>query len=209
MENTELLVGLTPLDIITNSTVGTTICLVKLCFDQDVEVVITDADTICAFPEIIDIVGDVKALIGKPLTVSSVRHEYVFGTNTDLSIIEDVRLREIIANTGAYKADRVGKSPKSLTDLEEVKFTVFELANEDVSVLITMVVYSHFCDPMFVYSHFGDPSYLAMYVASDPEVLCKEPYYWEEITGRDFESMIEHPIEERLDDFVMVSAKIN
>ncbi len=199
MENTELLVGLTPLDIITNSTVGTTICLVKLCFDQDVEVVITDADTICAFPEIIDIVGDVKALIGKPLTVSSVRHEYVFGTNTDLSIIEDVRLREIIANTGAYKADRVGKSPKSLTDLEEVKFTVFELANEDVSVLITMVVYSHSCDP----------SYLAMYVASDPEVLCKEPYYWEEITGRDFESMIEHPIEERLDDFVMVSAKIN
>ena len=199
MENTELLVGLTPLDIITNSTVGTTICLVKLCFDQDVEVVITDADTICAFPEIIDIVGDVKALIGKPLTVSSVRHEYVFGTNTDLGIIEDVRLREIIANTGAYKADRVGKSPKSLTDLEEVKFTVFELANEDVSVLITMVVYSHSCDP----------SYLAMYVASDPEVLCKEPYYWEEITGRDFESMIEHPIEERLDDFVMVSAKIN
>lgn len=199
MENTELLVGLTPLDIITNSTVGTTICLVKLCFDQDVEVVITDADTICAFPEIIDIVGDVKALIGKPLTVSSVRHEYVFGTNTDLSIIEDVRLREIIANTGAYKADRVGKSPKSLTDLEEVKFTVFELANEDVSVLITMVVYSHSCDP----------SYLAMYVASDPEVLCKEPYYWEEITGRDFESMIEHPIEERLDDFVMISAKIN
>lgn len=199
MENTELLVGLTPLDIITNSTVGTTICLVKLCFDQDVEVVITDADTICAFPEIIDIVGDVKALIGKPLTVSSVRHEYVFGTNTDLSIIEDVRLREIIANTSAYKADRVGKSPKSLTDLEEVKFTVFELANEDVSVLITMVVYSHSCDP----------SYLAMYVASDPEVLCKEPYYWEEITGRDFESMIEHPIEERLDDFVMVSAKIN
>ena len=199
MENTELLVGLTPLDIMTNSTVGTTICLVKLCFDQDVEVVITDADTICAFPEIIDIVGDVKALIGKPLTVSSVRHEYVFGTNTDLSIIEDVRLREIIANTGAYKADRVGKSPKSLTDLEEVKFTVFELANEDVSVLITMVVYSHSCDP----------SYLAMYVASDPEVLCKEPYYWEEITGRDFESMIEHPIEERLDDFVMVSAKIN
>ncbi len=199
MENTELLVGLTPLDIITNSTVGTTICLVKLCFDQDVEVVITDADTICAFPEIIDIVGDVKALIGKPLTVSSVRHEYVFGTNTDLSIIEDVRLREIIANTGAYKADRVGKSPKSLTDLEEVKFTVFELANEDVSVLITMVVYSHSCDP----------SYLAMYVASDPEVLCKEPYYWEEITGRDFESMIEHPIEERLDDFVMISSKIN
>ena len=199
MENTELLVGLTPLDIITNSTVGTTICLVKLCFDQDVEVVITDADTICAFPEIIDIVGDVKALIGKPLTVSSVRHEYVFGTNTDLSIIEDVRLREIIANTGAYKADRVGKSPKSLTDLEEVKFTVFELANEDVSVLITMVVYSHFCDP----------SYLAMYVASDPEVLCKEICHWEEITGRDFESMIEHPIEERLDDFVMVSAKIN
>lgn len=199
MENTELLVGLTPLDIITNSTVGTTICLVKLCFDQDVEVVITDADTICAFPEIIDIVGDVKALIGKPLTVSSVRHEYVFGTNTDLSIIEDVRLREIIANTSAYKADRVGKSPKSLTDLEEVKFTVFELANEDVSVLITMVVYSHSCDP----------SYLAMYVASDPEVLCKEPYYWEEITGRDFESMIEHPIEERLDDFVMISAKIN
>ena len=199
MENTELLVGLTPLDIITNSTVGTTICLVKLCFDQDVEVVITDADTICAFPEIIDIVGDVKALIGKPLTVSSVRHEYVFGTNTDLSIIEDVRLREIIANTGAYKADRVGKSPKSLTDLEEVKFTVFELANEDVSVLITMVVYSHSCDP----------SCLAMYVASDPEVLCKEPYYWEEITGRDFESMIEHPIEERLDDFVMISSKIN
>ena len=199
MENTELLVGLTPLDIITNSTVGTTICLVKLCFDQDVEVVITDADTICAFPEIIDIVGDVKALIGKPLTVSSVRHEYVFGTNTDLSIIEDVRLREIIANTGAYKADRVGKSPKILTDLEEVKFTVFELANEDVSVLITMVVYSHSCDP----------SYLAMYVASDPEVLCKEPYYWEEITGRDFESMIEHPIEERLDDFVMISSKIN
>lgn len=199
MENTELLVGLTPLDIITNSTVGTTICLVKLCFDQDVEVVITDADTICAFPEIIDIVGDVKALIGKPLTVSSVRHEYVFGTNTDLSIIEDVRLREIIANTGAYKADRVGKSPKSLTDLEEVKFTVFELANEDVSVLITMVVYSHSCDP----------SYLAMYVASDPEVLCKEICHWEEITGRDFESMIEHPIEERLDDFVMISSKIN
>ena len=200
MENTELLVGLTPLDIMTNSNAGNSpFYLIKLCFDQDVEVVITDADTICAFPEIIDIVGDVKALIGKPLTVSSVRHEYVFGTNTDLSIIEDVRLREIIANTGAYKADRVGKSPKSLTDLEEVKFTVFELANEDVSVLITMVVYSHSCDP----------SYLAMYVASDPEVLCKEPYYWEEITGRDFESMIEHPIEERLDDFVMVSAKIN
>ena len=200
MENTELLVGLTPLDIMTNSNADNSpFYLIKLCFDQDVEVAITDADTICAFPEIIDIVGDVKALIGKPLTVSSVRHEYVFGTNTDLSIIEDVRLREIIANTGAYKADRVGKSPKSLTDLEEVKFTVFELANEDVSVLITMVVYSHSCDP----------SYLAMYVASDPEVLCKEPYYWEEITGRDFESMIEHPIEERLDDFVMVSAKIN
>ena len=200
MENTELLVGLTPLDIMTNSNAGNSpFYLIKLCFDQDVEVAITGADTICAFPEIIDIVGDVKALIGKPLTVSSVRHEYVFGTNTDLSIIEDVRLREIIANTGAYKADRVGKSPKSLTDLEEVKFTVFELANEDVSVLITMVVYSHSCDP----------SYLAMYVASDPEVLCKEPYYWEEITGRDFESMIEHPIEERLDDFVMVSAKIN
>ena len=200
MENTELLVGLTPLDIMTNSNAGNSpFYLIKLCFDQDVEVAITDADYICVAPELVDIHGDVKALIDKPLTVAGVRHEYVFSDNTDLSIIEDVRLREVIANNNTYKTFVMKKSPNTNTNWKEVKFTILELANEDVSVLLTMVASSLFCGP----------SYINMYVASDPEVLCKEICHWEEITGRDFESMIEHPIEERLDDFVMISSKIN
>ncbi len=202
LSETKLMEGLTPINIVCNKSPTRPI---EFTFDRDLSLALGDAFyreilSIYQYPEFLSDSEEVKKLIGKPLTDITLNTVYSLDKNDcSLDSVGNEEYHSIISNSASYK-DMVSDTIKEgQEDLVEVIYYFFDFQNEDHKVTVALSTKNYICRP----------SYISLWgCAEDTTDKELSHPHWTHFTSVDYDSLKDHPIEERIDDLLMISTQI-